>query len=182
MSKVKINRNSGSLIMSIVEVVIGILLLISPETFTAAIIILVGAVLAVLGVKNLIGYFRAAPEVAARTGGLSKGVLMTIGGLFCMFKSGWFIDTFPILTVVYGVFTVVTGVNKVQWAIDRLRMGSKYWYVALIGALLTLVFAVLILANPFGTVEVLWTFTGIVLIVEAVLDIVAFFMGKQKAE
>jgi len=51
--------------------------------------------------------------------------------------------------------------------------------VALIGAVLTLVFALLILANPFASTAFLWTFIAISLIVEAVLDILAFTFGRK---
>lgn len=100
-------------------------------------------------------------------------------GLFCALKSEWFIATFPLLTVIYGVVTLMTGLSKVQWAIDMLRQKQKYWFVALIGALLTLVFAVLILCNPFSSTAIPWTFIAISLIVEAVMDILAFVFGKR---
>ncbi|MCC8051806.1 MAG: hypothetical protein LIP10_14350 [Clostridiales bacterium] len=53
-------------------------------------------------------------------------------------------------------------------------MKKKYWYISLISAMLTVLFAIIILANPFTTTAVLWKFTGIVLIVEAVIDALTF--------
>ena len=96
-----------------------------------------------------------------------------------MFRSNWFIVTFPLLTVIYGVLTLLGGINKVQWAIDMLRAKQKYWFVAIISAVLTLVFSALILANPFASTAVLWTFFAVTLIVEAVIDIVAFILGRK---
>ena len=96
-----------------------------------------------------------------------------------MFRSNWFIVTFPLLTVIYGVLTLLGGINKVQWAIDMLRAKQKYWFVAIISAVLTLVFSALILANPFASTAVLWTFIAATLIVEAVIDIVAFILGRK---
>ena len=96
-----------------------------------------------------------------------------------MFRSNWFIVTFPLLTVIYGVLTLLGGINKVQWAIDMLRAKQKYWFVAIISAVLTLVFSALILANPFASTAVLWTFVAVTLIVEAVIDIVAFILGRK---
>ena len=96
-----------------------------------------------------------------------------------MFRSNWFIVTFPLLTVIYGVLTLLGGINKVPWAIDMLRAKQKYWFVAIISAGLTLVFSALILANPFASTAVLWTFIAVTLIVEAVIDIVAFILGRK---
>lgn len=87
--------------------------------------------------------------------------------------------TFPLLTVIYGVLTLLGGINKVQWAIDMLRAKQKYWFVAIISAVLTLVFSALILANPFASTAVLWTFIAVTLIVEAVIDIAAFILGRK---
>lgn len=74
---------------------------------------------------------------------------------------------------------LVFGISKFQWAIDMLRQKQKFWFVALIGAALTLVFAILILINPFASTTVLWTFIAITLIVEAVVDIVAYILGRK---
>ncbi len=173
------NLETPNLVMSIVEIVLGILLLIDPVGFTAGIIITFGIVLAIIGVTQIVGYFRTEPQEAANGGKLTKGILFTVFGLFCAFKSGWFIATFPVITVLYGVLILVIGVNKLQIAIDMVRAKQKYWFVALIGALLTLVFAVLIMANPFASTSFLWSFIGISLIVEAVMDIVTFIFAKK---
>ena len=59
------------------------------------------------------------------------------------------------------------------------RTKQKYWFVALISAILTLAFAVLIVANPFSSTAFLWSFIGVTLIVEAVMDIVTFIFAKK---
>lgn len=100
-------------------------------------------------------------------------------GLFCITKSEWFLVTFPVLTVFYGILTLVSGVSKVQWAVDMLRTRQKYWFVEVIGAVLTIVCAVLILTNPFASTDVLWTFIGITMIAEAVVDVAAFVLGRK---
>ena len=175
----KINRRTGNLLMCIIEVILGILLLIDPIGFTSGIIIVLGVLLTLLGIRSLVDYFRQDADEASESSGLAKGLLLAILGVFCMFKSGWFIVTFPILTVFYGILTLMTGISKIQWAVDMLRQKQKYWYVAIIGAVLTLVFAILILCNPFSSTTVLWTFIAISLIIEAVVDIFTFLFGKK---
>lgn len=175
----KINLSAGNLLTCIAEIVIGILLLINPIAFTSAIIVVLGIVLVVIGLRSVLRYFRSTPEAAAAQNDLAKGVLFVILGIFCIFKSEWFIITFPILTVLYGILNLVFGISKFQWAVDMLRQKQKYWFVAVIGAALTLIFAVLILVNPFASTSVLWTFIAITLIVEAVVDIAAYILGKR---
>ncbi|MCM1104220.1 MAG: DUF308 domain-containing protein [Clostridium sp.] len=177
----KMKRNVGNLLMCLAEIVFGILLLIDPVGFTAGIIATLGILLAVLGIVSIIGYFRASPEEAAQKGGLSIGLVALSAALVCIFKTGWFIAAFPLITVFYGVLILLSGIGKIQWAVDMLRLKQKYWFIALIGAVLSVLFAVLVLANPFTSTVLLWNFIAISLIVEAVVDILAFIFGmKQK--
>ena len=78
-----------------------------------------------------------------------------------------------------GILILVSGIGKIQWAVDMSRQKQKYWYLALISAALSLVFAALILTNPFSSTAVLWTFIAVSLIVEAVMDILTFIFGKK---
>lgn len=174
----KINRNTGNLLMCILEALIGILLLVNPVGFTSGIIILLGIVLTAAGALHLITYFRSAPHEAAQGNSFAKGMLLAVCGLFCVFRSHWFIVTFPVLTVLYGVLTLVAGISKIQWSLDLFRTKQKYWYVAAVGAVLTLVFASLMLTNPFASTAVLWTFIAVSLLIEAVIDVVTFILEK----
>lgn len=175
-----IDRNLMNLIICIGEVIIGALLLINPIGFTSVILIALGTMLAILGITRILGYFRAEPEVAAQGGGLVSGLVFVLTGAFCIFRRDWFVVTFPILTIVYGVLTLVNGINKLQWAVDALRLHQKYWYITMIGAVLTLIFGTLIIFNPFPTTAILWTFIALSLIAEAVLDILSLVFVKQE--
>lgn len=175
----KISRSVGNILTCIAEILIGVLLLIDPVGFTAGIMMTLGAVLAVMGIASIIGYFHTAPEEAARTSGLMKGLLLVCGAFVCLFRTQWLIAAFPLITAFYGVVILITGISKLQWAVDLLRLKQKYWYVALLGAFLSIIFASVILMNPFTSVGVLWTFIAISLIVEAVMDILTFIFGKK---
>lgn len=175
----KVHLGAFGLLMSISEIVIGILLLIDPVGFTSGIIVTLGIVLTIMGIAKVVQYFRDDAEDAAKSGSLTKGILFSALGLFCMLKSGWFIATFPIITALYGVLILIAGVSKLQQAIDMIRIKQKYWFIALISAVLTLVFAVMIVANPFSSTTFLWSFIGVTLIVEAVMDIVTYIFAKK---
>ncbi len=175
----KVDRNMGNVLACIVEIIIGILLLINPVGFTAGIIMTLGIILAVMGISNIVGYFRTAAEEAAQGSGLVKGLLLVGGAFVCLFKTQWLIAAFPLITVFYGILILITGISKLQLGVDLLRLKQKYWYVALIGAVLSVIFAAVILMNPFTSTGVLWTFIAISLIVEAIMDILTFIFGKK---
>lgn len=170
---------SSNLLMSVVEIVIGILLLINPVGFTSGIVMAFGAVMTVIGVTRVIQYFCTDAAEAAKQGYLANGIIFALIGVFCAFRSGWLIATFPVITVLYGILILAAGISKLQKAVDMIRLHLRYWPAPLIGAVLTVVFAVLILANPFASTAVLWSFIGITLIIEAVVDVVAFVLSKR---
>lgn len=180
-----LKRNKGSLAMSLAEIVIGILLLVNPVGFTSGIIVALGIVLMVMGLATTVKYFRTAPEEAAAGQILVKGLLALLGGAFCAFNSHWFIATFPVLTLVYGVVILITGIAKLQWTVDIIRMKRSKWFWMAISAAISVFCGIIVITNPFSTTAVLWMFIGISLIVDAVLDMIGSIFGnrdKQKPE
>ena len=175
-----LKRNLSSMAMSLTEVIIGILLLVNPIGFTSGIIIAFGIVLMIMGIHKTVKYFRTEPEEAAVGQILVKGLLMLLAGAFCAFNSHWFIATFPVLTLVYGVVILITGITKIQWTIDIIRMKRSKWFWEAISAAISIVCGVVIITSPFSTTAVLWMFIGISLIVEAVFDMIGSILGNRE--
>lgn len=165
-------ENRNGVVISLFEIFVGILLLVNPIGFTSGIVIGSGILLCIYGLISVFKYFGTHIEEAIVHQDLSKGLLAILGGLFCIFKSEWFAVAFPILTILYGVFMIVSGIGKVQWAMDLLRLKRK-WGLPAISAILSVIFGFVILQSPFETTEILWMFTGITMIVEAVIDIIS---------
>lgn len=180
-----VKMNLKEIIFCIAELVIGILLLINPVSFTAGIIVLCGVSMLATGILFGFKYFRMTPEEAKRGNLLTWGLILILLGMFCILRSDWFIATFPILTVIYGLMMLLAGVSKIQTMVDMLRLHNNKWFWAGINALISIVCGVIILWAPFETTAVLWIFAGTSLIIEAVLDIVTIFLtyvGMKKME
>lgn len=172
-------KKTVTIFTCIAELVIGILLLINPVGFTRGIIIALGIPLTFQGISSIVKYIREKPQAASEGNLLTKGLLLSCAGLFCIFRSGWFIAVFPVLTVLYGVMTLATAFEKIQWTADLFRCKHRYWFVALINALMSLVLAILILTSPFASTAALWLFIGISLIAEAVIDVVTLVFERK---
>ncbi|MGM9602292.1 MAG: HdeD family acid-resistance protein [Faecousia sp.] len=177
-----IKKNIGSISICLLEILIGVLLLINPVGFAAGIIIAAGVVLTVNGVLFIIRYFRMNPHEAAISQSLIKGLVLLLLGAFCVFRSGWFIVTFPILTILYGVAILVTGLSKIQWTVDMIRLKQKKWGLAAVSAAVSVLCGIVILHNPFTSTAVLWIFAGIYLIVEAVFDFIVLLFDRKANE
>lgn len=174
-----LKSNFSGIVMCLIEALVGILLLMNPVGFTAGIIIGAGVVLLIMGLASVIQYFRMEPEEAMKSQMLLKGLVFLIVGGFCVLKSGWFIITFPVLTLIYGVVILISGLAKIQWMVDIIRMKKQKWFLAGISALISIVCGVVVISSPFSSTAVLWMFTGASLIVEAIFDVVALILGNK---
>ena len=175
-----IKENWTSLLTILFLVLVGILLLVEPGTFGAVIIRAAGILFTVLGVYDLIKYFRAEPAEAAKGQGFSSGVTIVSIGCFCIFCSGWFVSVFPVLAVLYGLFQILIGFRKAQRTADAIRMKKPLWYLKAISAGISLLFGLIIVLNPGMTFMSIWVFTGITLIIEGVFDAVSLFLQQNK--
>lgn len=169
-----------NVLMAICEVAAGVLLLINPVSFTKVILIVLGGIFVIMGVVSAVQYFRATPLRAAAGKGLVRGCVEIAFGVFCIVRSNWFLATFPVLTVIYGVVTLVSGFTKLQWTVDMIRMKMRKWGLAALSAVVTILCAMVILGNPFASSTVLWMFIGIALIVEAVADLIAAILMRPE--
>lgn len=172
------NKATG-IIFCLFEVVIGILLLISPVGFTTGIICALGIALMFFGLLHIVKYIKADAKEAEKSQYLTKGLLALLIGGFCAFKAHWFIVTFPALSILYGTGVLAAGLAKIQFTFDMLRQKNKKWFLALISAAISIICAIVILNNPFTTTAILWLFTGISLIIEAVFDAVTLIVSRE---
>lgn len=178
-----VKEKANGIVLCLFELIVGVLLMINPVGFTAGIIKATGIVLMILGLIEIVKYFKMSAEEAFLGQTLVKGLVSVLSGAFCTFKTEWFIVTFPVLTILYGVVILLAGLGKIQLTVDMLRRKSKNWVWAAINAVISIVCAVVILNNPFTSTTVLWVFTVVSLIVEGIFDMITFFVkGKSQKE
>lgn len=174
--------NFSGIILCLFELVVGILLLIEPIGFTSWIIMIAGIALMVFGLVQSIKYFKEDAEEASIRQTLVKGIIAIFAGAFCTFKTDWFIVTFPVLAIIYGLVILVTGIGKIQLAVDMVRQKNKKWFWAAINAVVSIICAIVVLCNPFTSTVILWIFTGASLLVEGILDVITLIAGRKTDE
>lgn len=162
----------GGLTLCVLEILVGVLLLIDPVGFTSGIIIGAGVLMELGGVVCVIRYFTSKPESGAAAQLLFKGLTLLMAGALCMTQYMWFLTAFPLLTVLYAGWMLVLAAMKLQHMADMLRLKTGRWYMPAIAAGMAIVLAAIILVNPFSAVNAVWTFVGVSLITEAVVELV----------
>lgn len=177
-----LSKNSGKIVLALCEIAVGVLLFIDPSGLTGTIIRIAGVLLALSGIVSAIHYFLDDPVEAHLGQGLAKALCSLIVGLFCVFKADWFLETFKVITIFYGAVILFTGIVRVQWAVDMIRMKTGRWYVPGIGALVSIVFGVIAIMNPFATMDLCMKFVAVSMVVDAVIDIASVIFGRTSAE
>lgn len=172
----------SGMVMSIVEILVGVLLIIDPIAFTSGTIIALGAILMFASVICIFKYFRADIEEAIPNQMLFKGLILLISGAFFVFGNSHIVERFELLNAFYGVVILLIGLYKVQKTVDILRLKKDKWQYSAVSAFITVLCATIILFNPFSE-KAIWIFIGISFIIEAIIDAVAVLFGdKEKSE
>ena len=79
-----------------------------------------------------------------------------------------------------GVLVIISGIVKLQEAMDMMKVRVSGYVPMLLISILSLVFGVVILLNPFATAELLFRIIGIALIYNAVSDLLTVFYFSKK--
>ncbi len=174
-----IHKISVTLMLAVGELLLGLLLIISPAGLASFVIIALGILLMLLGGFHLYQYLRLSREEAARTWKLSAGAGIVTIGLAFIANQHWMVQVIGALTTLYGATVLATAFMKLQIAVDAFRSRRPYWYLMVISFVLTAIFAMLLFLNPFPE-SLVWIISGVALLVLAALDGAYFILGRRK--
>ena len=73
----------------------------------------------------------------------------------------------------FGLFVIFDSISRVQNALDLRRCGYSSWKSFLLLPVLSVVLGVIMILNPFGTMETLVMAIGIILIVEGSINLIS---------
>ena len=75
---------------------------------------------------------------------------------------------------------MISGIVKLQEALDMMKYKAGGSVTVLVISILSLIFGILILVNPFGTAELLFRMIGIAFIYNAISDLLTVFYFSKK--
>lgn len=138
-------------------------------------------------------------QIAAYLVGTQKGLMQKImfaGGLIAIVAGVWVLlspdKVLQLTVVVVGVVMIYHGVMDVKYSSDLKRCESRYRVVALICGLITCGIGVLLLVNPFASMDTLFIIVAIGFLFDGVSDLFTvvvvadgerrFELGTQKVD
>ena len=159
---------TGTMLLSIAYIIIGLLLLVMPQTSLLWICYAFGAVVLVTGIVCLIQYARIRGTGFTAPFMLVGGVITAGLGVFTLAKPQVVASFLP---VVFGIFILVDGFSRIGTAVDLAKRKGQKWWMLLLLSIVSIGLGVLLVLHPFDAAVSVVMLCGILLIVEGALNL-----------
>lgn len=166
-------------------VALGVVLLVWPNTTGKVICTVLGIALLIYGVCQVIGFFLRGDD------GWGSGVVYLLSGL-CTLGLAWLMlsndgkGVMAILPLVLGAAVVVDSCISLKRAFQLKELGMERWWIAALLAVVTLVFGLVVMFNPFESALLVIRIVGGVLVYQGLSDLVTItrlsYYGKRVLE
>ena len=154
--------------------VCGVLLILFGNLALRITAYVLAAVMILCGVWSIIAYMRSKPVQRITESRLATGLILLVAGSLLAFNPNYLEDFLPFI---WGLALLFGGFLKIQYAFDEKSVDVKRWWIMLIFAAFSLIVGILSLLNLLGENRNL--VIGILLVLEAVLDITVFFLLRH---
>ncbi len=150
--------------------ILGLLMVIFPADAGKIICITGGILLGIWGLLKLVSYFAAVKNGPFSSFGLAQGATFVCFAIF-LILAPQFVK--PFLVAVLALILMISAVMKIQYTVDFLRLKNKFWYIALIGAVVSITLGTITLFNLNNTAKWVLLFVGISFLVTGLWDIIS---------
>ena len=156
----KLGRNS--IIISIILCIFGLFMFTKPVTIINMLMIIFGALLVIEGLVHLISYFSIKDEYRFFSSELAQAIIYIVLGfvLMCNYDS---IST--LLPIILGIWIIVESIFKLQVSLNIRDIYDSHWGVLLGMSIITGLLGVIILFNPFESLELFVRISGAMLMI-----------------
>lgn len=159
---------TGTIILSIGYLLVGLMLLIMPQTSLGLICFAFGLVILVSGIVNLVRYFRVRGKGLSAPFLLIGGVVALGLGLFLLLKPAFVMSILP---VVLGLFIVLDGILRICNSVELGRAHGQKWWMLLLLGILSVGLGALVVFHPFDAIVSVAMLCGVMLIIEGALNL-----------
>ena len=159
------------LICGALLVAAGIILIVRPELTLEIITKAIGCVAIIAGLMFVLGFIiRRTPNLDSNS--LVTGCIAIAAGAYIFFKSEDFIKIVPMMM---GIGVIISGLFKIQRALELAKMHFRSWVWVIIFALVNIMGGLIIVLNPAMIAGIIMQVIGAGLIYSGALDIITTF-------
>ena len=151
---------------AILTLILGILLITSPGTAMRTVFLLVGWTLVISGAASLLTAIFSKGQPVGQ-GDLVLGLIQLATGLVVLMRPGFLMS---LAGIVVGFVLLIHGIHDIQHARESKALGYD-WKLSMGVGIAAVVMGVIVMINPFSTIETLLRIAGIFLLVDGVADL-----------
>lgn len=167
--RVKLNYT----ILSVAYILLGLFMLLLPETALKFLTYILGAALVVLGLLRIALYFIKEDTEHVFRNDLAVGVVMLAMGIYLFTKPD---NLLALLPLVLGLIVLYDSCINLQNSFDLKKAGMSLWWIFLLTSFITAVLGVLLIISPFAE-DILRIFFAVVLVVNGAVNLLMLVLG-----
>ena len=169
--------NKSVYVTAAVYIVLGLVMVIYPETTMKTFCLALGTIFAVLGIINLVIYFTRDVMESVYRYDFVSGVMLILAGLMFIVKMDKIIELIP---VILGVLVLFDGVIKLQHAIDLKRIDVGGWIYVFVFSLLCLSVGTVCILQPEFIASTIVIIMGISYLFCGITDFITIFLLRNR--
>ncbi len=172
------NFTTSSIVASVVNIIIGVLVFIFSEQIGTLIGYIGGLIFIYTGILAIYKFIK---RDGAKLYSLNIifGILSVILGVVIIFVPT---SVISYINIIFGIFLIILGGNKVTYGIWFKIGDDASWSITLVSGIMLILFGVLLIANPFESFMTATKLVGVFLILYSVLDITTAIMLRRRSE
>lgn len=162
---------------ALITIITGIVLLLVPELSGKELGIIVGIIFLIEGINSIYKYFH---REGAKLYNLNLvfGVIYAVLGVVIILVPSSVVE---FITVCLGIYMIVNGASKVNYALWLKRGNEDSWLITLATGILVAIVGVLVIFNPFASLT-LTKLAGAFLIITGILDFMDTILFKNRSK
>ena len=162
---------------ALITIITGIVLLLVPELSGKVLGIIVGIIFLIEGINSIYKYFH---REGAKLYNLNLvfGVIYAVLGVVIILVPSSVVE---FITVCLGIYMIVNGASKVNYALWLKRGNEDSWLITLATGILVAIVGILVIFNPFASLT-LTKLAGAFLIITGILDFMDTILFKNRSK
>ena len=147
---------------------LGVLTLIWPEISAVMVCCILGVLCIGIGIYKIVRYFALGFAGLFFRHDLATGIFSVLAGILLLLHPMGAASFLPIIT---GIYMILGSVFDIQISIETQKLGIGNWKFSLALGIVSTVFALFLILNPFDGVKALMIYIGVLLIVESIQNL-----------
>ncbi len=169
---------SGMLLCALLSILLGLILVLIPEMMETTLRYLLGGGLTLFGVAEVVFVF-VRPDGLKSCSRMVPGVLCLAVGLVFLFRFDTF---FALVWTLLGMAILIDAVYKLQYAFELKACFVSLWWVGLLTAILALIFAAVLILQPFAETRAMGILSGALVLANGVFDLLSVVLMSVYAK